>query len=624
VDAQPLGARPRTRSVGGELRLLFRAIAFFAILMLVVNIGSRVYVLTQLRPRAQHLQQLQADVSDLNTGLLNEETGLRGYLATGVATFLEPYLEAQPLVASASANIAAEIPKGSMARDFMAVQRAQKRWNDEWAHVAANPNSSNSIGAATASGSASGQLAVFLAGGKSLFDDYRSANDTLVNAIERKLADADDTESAWLVWSGVLQAAIALGAVIMAFVASRRLRRLVAEPVAALAGTVAKLRSGHLEARVPKTHAPTELVVLSHDVDEMAIELQAQSALAEDRAEEIVRHIDRLGLVLGVAREIAGSLSLRYVLEAVTGAALQIGSVRARVWLVDQDERSISTAYDTAGDRKDPVEVFKTEVGVGSVGRAMKYGRPIGPEPSQIEGQTVLAVPMIIGGRVVGVLECMRTPESPPVKDVLGILETLAAQAAGSVESARLHEKTAALAVTDPLTTLPNRRAFDDDLAAEVRRALRYGRPLSVIFLDLDEFKLINDRYGHEYGDIVLQQAATALRSQMRDTDRCYRLGGEELIVIAPETNVRDATVAAARLRAAIEQSAGPGAPVVTASFGVAELPTHAASGGALVRAADQAVYAAKAQGRNRVVVAGPPGPPGLPGQQGPWVPMPR
>jgi diguanylate cyclase (GGDEF)-like protein len=590
----------------------------------VVNIGSRVFVLTELRPRAQQLQTLQADVGDLNTGLLNEETGLRGYLATGVATFLEPYRDAQPLVESAAARIAAEVPKGSMTRDFMAVQRAQQRWFDEWVRIAANPNSAGEVGAATLDRVAQPQLAEFLSGGKALFDAYRAANGTFVADIEHKAAVADDDESAWLVWSGIVQAAIAIGAVIMAFAASRRLRRLVAVPVAALASTVAQLRTGHLEARVPKTHAPTELVVLSHDVDEMAVELQAKSALAEERAEEIVRHIDRLGLVLAVAREIAGSLSLRYVLEAVTGAALKIGSVRARVWLVDQDERTISTAYDTAGDRKDPVKVFQTEVGVGGVGRAVKYGRPIGPEPAEIEGQTLLAVPMIIGGRVVGVLECVRAPHSPRAEDVLGILEALAAQAAGSVEAARLHERTAALAVTDPLTTLPNRRAFDQDLAAEVRRALRYGRPLSVIFLDLDEFKLINDRYGHDYGDIVLQQAATALRAHMRDTDRCYRLGGEELIVIAPETNVRDATLAAERLRAAIEQSAGPGAPVVTASFGVAELPTHAASGGALVRAADQAVYAAKAQGRNRVVVAGPPGPPGLPGQQGPWVPMPR
>jgi diguanylate cyclase (GGDEF)-like protein len=391
-----------------------------------------------------------------------------------------------------------------------------------------------------------------------------------------------------------------------------------------LASTVAELRSGNLEARVPKTNAPNELVALSHDVDEMAIALQTKSDLAEGRAREIARHVERLGLVLGVAREIAGSLSPRYVLEAVTEAALRIGSVRARVWLVDQDERTLATAYDTQGDRKDAMEVLRTEVGVGSAGRAVKYGRPIGPEPAELEGQTVLAVPMIIGGRVVGVLECLQSLEKPPAGDMLDILEALAAQAAGSVESARLHEKTAALAVTDALTGLPNRRAFDEDLAAEVRRALRYGRPLSVIFLDLDNFKSVNDRYGHDYGDVALQQAAAALRTHMRDTDRCYRLGGEELIVIAPETNVRDAVLAAERLREAIEHSAGPGAPVVTASFGVAELPTHAASGGALVRAADQAVYAAKARGRNCVAVAGPPGPPGPPGQQGPWVPMPR
>ena len=613
-----------TRSIGRELKLLFRAISCFAILLLVVNIGSRVIVLTELRPHARALQTQQDNLGELNSGMLNEETGLRGYLASGSKTFLEPYLEAKPDVDAAMTRLLSGVPAGRAARDFMLMQSAQMRWTEDWAKLAVSPEYGSLTGAATATRPPQAELATFLSGGKVLFDDYRAAFGKLSDDIQSGLSAADNAESAWLVWSGIVQAVIALGAVIMAFVASRRLRRLVVVPVAALVSTVTQLRTGDYNARVPITQAPTELVALSRDVDEMAVALQEKSDLAEERAHEIDRHVDRLGLVLGVAREIAGSLSLRYVLEAVTEAALRIGSVRARVWLVEQDERTIATAYDTDGPRKAALEIMTTEVGVGSVGRAVKYARPIGPEPADVEGQTLLVVPMIIGGRVVGVLECMQEQDSPPVGDVLDILEALAAQAAGSVESARLHEKTAALAVTDPLTALPNRRAFDNDLAAEVRRALRYGRPLSVIFLDLDHFKAVNDRYGHDYGDIALQQAATALRTHMRDTDRCYRLGGEELIVIAPETNVRDALLAAERLRSAIEQSAGPGAPVVTASFGVAELPTHATDGGALVRAADLAVYAAKAQGRNCVAVAGPQGPPGPPGRQGPWVPMPR
>jgi diguanylate cyclase (GGDEF)-like protein len=616
--------RRSTRSIGSELKLLFRAISFFAVLLLIVNIGSRVIVLAEVRPHARALQTVQDDLNQLNSGMLNEETGLRGYLASGAITFLEPYLAAKPDVDAVTARLMSGVPKGHAMRDFLALQRAQLRWTDGWSKLAVSPAYGSLTGAATSSRPPHAELAQFLSGGKVLFDAYRGAFAHLSADIQSNLTAADNAESAWLLWSGVLQALIAVGAVIMAFVASHRLRRLVVEPVSALVATVSQLRSGHYDARVPRTQAPTELVALSHDVDEMAVALQEKSDLAEARAHEIERHVDRLGLVLGVAREIAGSLSLRYVLEAVTDAALRIGSVRARVWLVEPDDRSIATAYDTEGGRKSALEVLRLEIGVGSVGRAVKYARPIGPEPSEFAGQTMLAVPMIIGGRVVGVLECMQVEDDPPVGDVLDILAALAAQAAGSVESARLHEKTAELAVTDPLTGLANRRAFDENLAAEVRRALRYGRPLSVIFLDLDNFKLVNDRYGHDYGDIALQQAAAALRAHMRDTDRCYRLGGEELIVIAPETNVRDALLAAERLRSAIEHCAGPGAPVVTASFGVAELPTHAANGGALVRAADLAVYAAKARGRNCVAVAGPPGPPGPPGQQGPWVPLPR
>ena len=214
---------------------------------------------------------------------------------------------------------------------------------------------------------------------------------------------------------------------------------------------------------------------------------------------------------------------------------------------------------------------------------------------------------MIVGGRVVGVLECLQPAVSSDQDDagILEILEALAGHAAGSVEAARLHEHTRELSVTDALTGLPNRRAFDEDIDNEIRRAARHARPLSVIYLDLDHFKQLNDRYGHDYGDIALQQTAAALRVQLRDTDRCYRLGGEELIVIAPETTTAAAAILAERLRDAVERSAGPNSPMVTASFGISSYPDHAGDATALVRAADRAVYAAKADGRNRVRIAG-------------------
>jgi CHASE3 domain sensor protein len=125
VDVEPPRSRLRTRSVRGELTLLFRWISLCAILLLVVNVGSRVIVLTGLRPQSQQLNRLQDDLSELHSEMLNEETGLRGYLATGVSSFLEPYRAAKPQVQALSDHIAGTVPKGRMSRDFMVLQKGR-------------------------------------------------------------------------------------------------------------------------------------------------------------------------------------------------------------------------------------------------------------------------------------------------------------------------------------------------------------------------------------------------------------------------------------------------------------------------------------------------------------------
>jgi len=212
---------------------------------------------------------------------------------------------------------------------------------------------------------------------------------------------------------------------------------------------------------------------------------------------------------------------------------------------------------------------------------------------------------MSLGARLVGVLECeLPSTGDDDASDIAAVLEALAVHAAASLESARMHEQTKEASLTDALTGLANRRAFDHDLDTEVHRAQRYHRPLSVIYVDLDDFKSLNDTYGHRSGDLALQSAAATLRAGLRDSDRIYRVGGEELVVIAPETTAGQAAATAERLRRAIEECAPVGTPRITASFGVAELPGNAADGAALLRAADRALYAAKNRGRNCVIVS--------------------
>ncbi|MDP2957025.1 MAG: diguanylate cyclase [Longimicrobiales bacterium] len=163
------------------------------------------------------------------------------------------------------------------------------------------------------------------------------------------------------------------------------------------------------------------------------------------------------------------------------------------------------------------------------------------------------------------------------------------------------------LAHTDPLTELANRRHFMETLMREVYRADRYRHPLSIVILDLDRFKGVNDTHGHAAGDDVLRDAATALRSVCRDVDMAARLGGEEMALLLPETDLPGARIVAERVReciAATPHRSPVGDPFrVTASFGVATAKPGTTSE-TLLQAADEALYRAKRAGRNQVMLA--------------------
>ncbi len=163
------------------------------------------------------------------------------------------------------------------------------------------------------------------------------------------------------------------------------------------------------------------------------------------------------------------------------------------------------------------------------------------------------------------------------------------------------------LARTDSLTGLANRRRFMEALDREADRYQRYQRSASLVLLDLDHFKSVNDTHGHAVGDNVLREVAVVLRSMCRDVDLAARLGGEELAMLLPETGSPGARIVAERVReriAAASHRAQSGRTFrVTASFGVATAASGR-NGEALLQAADEALYRAKAEGRDRVVVA--------------------
>jgi two-component system, cell cycle response regulator len=187
------------------------------------------------------------------------------------------------------------------------------------------------------------------------------------------------------------------------------------------------------------------------------------------------------------------------------------------------------------------------------------------------------------------------------------MLETVVVYAAATLSNAAMYRKMETMATTDGLTGLNNRRRFLELVEEAIARAERFGRRVSILMVDADHFKAVNDRYGHPVGDIVLKRIADVLSQEARRVDVVGRFGGEEFIAMLDETNMAGALQVAERMRQQIEESMIQGEfgqVKVTVSMGLATYPDHGDSVGELIDEADKALYDAKAQGRNQVRVA--------------------
>ncbi|NPV57150.1 MAG: sensor domain-containing diguanylate cyclase [Anaerolineae bacterium] len=207
----------------------------------------------------------------------------------------------------------------------------------------------------------------------------------------------------------------------------------------------------------------------------------------------------------------------------------------------------------------------------------------------------IVGLPLKIGSRVVGVMNVGFRQPHPIPETELRLLRLLGEQAAIAIENACLHEQLSQAARTDSLTELPNRRAFDERLLDEVRRARRYNHTFGLALIDLDQFKKINDTHGHATGDRALQAIASAMRKALRESDFVARYGGDEFAFILPEAGEPIARQIMSRVRDAIQDasSAMPEIPPNSfgASIGIAIYPLHGGSLTELVLAADKGLY---------------------------------
>jgi diguanylate cyclase (GGDEF)-like protein len=225
---------------------------------------------------------------------------------------------------------------------------------------------------------------------------------------------------------------------------------------------------------------------------------------------------------------------------------------------------------------------------------------------------TVLAFPLTCRGRTIGALVGLdrepsaRRPELGPA--ALRAFRVLLEPAAAALDNAARLRRTAALSVTDDLTGLYNSRFLNQVLRRETKRASRSGRPLSLLFLDLDDFKTVNDRHGHLCGSRTLVEAANVIRNSARETDIVARFGGDEFSLVLPDTGAQGAFAVGERIRARIAMHAflaSEGLSIrLTVSVGVATLPDAANGAEELVQAADAAMYRIKDRGKNGIEAA--------------------
>lgn len=218
------------------------------------------------------------------------------------------------------------------------------------------------------------------------------------------------------------------------------------------------------------------------------------------------------------------------------------------------------------------------------------------------DGKSLAAIPMVARDTIIGLIHVVGEDNGKPPSDAtIRFFEVVASTAANALRNAQLFEEVEHRARTDFLTGLPNHRHFQATLSAEVGRAQRHNHPLSLLIIDLDYLKIVNDRFGHPSGDLVIRTVAETIRLGCREFDFAARYGGEEFVVILPETPLSGAIHVADRIREKIASVPFAGIGHVTASVGVANIPVNALNKEDLIHVADQALYTAKNGGRDRV-----------------------
>jgi diguanylate cyclase (GGDEF)-like protein len=392
----------------------------------------------------------------------------------------------------------------------------------------------------------------------------------------------------------LIVAGLLLGFLALAFAFAAIVSRTLRQETERLLVAARRLGGGDFSVKVP-AEGNDEFAALGKEFNEMARQLEV-------RLDEVQRERSRWqDAIRRVGESFAAGLDRVGLLEVVVQTAVDgVGAAGGRATFRRSPDEPLREVASAGASRDFVRALHAAEAAVLDLGQVAEI---------QVGDASALAAPLGTAEertRVIGIVSVARGDRAftPGERELFA---NLTHQASVSVENVDLHETVQRQAVTDELTGLFNHRRFQEVMTAEVERARRYGHEMGLIMFDIDDFKRVNDAYGHLQGDMVLREVARVLRQESRDVDEPARYGGEEMAVALPQTDLEGAYRFAERVRRRLEGLELPlpdgGTLRVTASFGVASLSS---AGGmdkdALVAAADAALYEAKRAGKNRTV----------------------
>ncbi len=339
---------------------------------------------------------------------------------------------------------------------------------------------------------------------------------------------------------------------------------------------------------------------------------------------ELKRQVERLSLFHDVGKALASTLELQKILQTIMEKISDL--LQPDTWsLLMLDEKTQELYFEIAiGTGADKLKDVRLKLGEGIAGWVAQRGEPVlvenvkedprfsnrFDEVTLTDTRSVICVPIKGREKILGVIELVNfLGKGSFRKDDIPILKNLADYAAIALENARYVQRIHELTITDDCTSLYNARHLNFVLDAEIYRSTRYGYEFSVIFLDLDHFKQVNDTHGHLVGSKLLWMIGDVVKGHLRMIDYAFRYGGDEFVVLLPQTSKENSLAVVRRIKDLLNTRvffAEEGLNIkVTASFGVASFPMDGRTRKEILRMADEAMYLVKNTSRNSIALAG-------------------